>query len=83
MKVYITKYALSKGIQEYEVPVIDPNSYHVSINHAMYQQHFFEPDWHTDKKSAIQQAESMRVKKLDWLHSKIFKLRGLKFNGNS
>jgi len=79
MIVYITKYALSKGIQRYEVPDVDKNGYHVFITQAMYHENFYKPHWHTDKKSAIQEAEYMRKKKLESLDKQIWKLRGLKF----
>jgi len=79
MRVYITKYALTKGIQEYEVPVIDPNEYHVSINCITYHQLVFKPDWHTDKEEALIQAELMRFKKISSLSKQIKKIRNLKF----
>lgn len=79
MKVYITKYALSKGIQEYEVSDIKPGTEHIVIHKAMYNQHFFKPDWHTNKEEALLQAELMRLKKISSLSKQIVKLRGLKF----
>jgi len=79
MKIYITKYALTKGIQEYEVPVIDLNEYHVFISDAMRSQCFYKPDWHTDIEEALIQAELMRLKKISSLSKQIVKLRNLKF----
>ena len=79
MKVYITRYALTKGIQEYDVSDMQKGNYHVVIHEAMYNQHFFKPDWHTDIEEALIQAESMRVKKIESLESKVFDLSLLKF----
>jgi len=79
MKVYITKYALSKGIQRHEVSDIKHGTDRVFILGAMYSLWFFKPHWHTDKNTALQQAELMRLKKIASLERQIFKLRGLKF----
>jgi len=79
MIVYITKYALTQGIQEYDISDMQKGSNHVVIHEAMYNQHFFKPEWHTDKNDALQHAELMRVKKIASLERQIFKLRGLKF----
>jgi len=79
MKVYVTRYALTKGIQEYDVSDMQKGNYHVVIHEAMYNQHFFKPDWHTDIEEALIQAELMRLKKISSLSKQIVKLRNLKF----
>jgi len=84
MIVYITKYALSKGIQKYEVSenhiVSEDIEYsHILIRGARYNEEYFKPDWHTNKEESLIQAELMRLKKISSLSKQIVKLRGLKF----
>lgn len=77
MKVWITKYALTKGILEKEVEdcgdgmVKDSESYLPSYYHGT--------DWHKDKKSAVAKAEEMRIKKISSLEKQIKKLEKMNF----
>ena len=80
MKLFITKYALSCGIEEVEGIISEhfptmcsyqtPGGY---VNHA------HRNDWHTCKKNATAMAEEMRDKKIASLRKQIKKLEGLKF----
>ena len=85
MKVWITKYALSKGIIETDVYEeclgTDPSGNMISVKLNGYVSYFHGKgnDWHTTKESAIQKAEEMRKKKMDSLKKQIEKLEKMKF----
>jgi hypothetical protein len=78
MKVYVSKYALNGGIREVATNyfptekgtliVIEP------YLHARWGQ------WHTDRASAVAEAERMRVKKIASLKKSIAKLENMKFD---
>jgi hypothetical protein len=80
MKVWITKYALSKGIYEVEARACDDAP-------GMIQQtkpqniwgYFHKPDWHTSRADANERAEVMRQAKVKSLHKQIKKLEALEF----
>lgn len=79
MKVYITKYALAKGIQEREV-ILSSGTPHVCTEKiGSYSNYFLKPDWHETKEQALEQAEKMRLRKIDSLKRKIHKLENLNF----
>lgn len=82
MKVWISKYALTKGIYETDGEIC------TSINENM----FYSPsagyfhnhpagidEWHMTKGSAIRTAEQMRIKKIASLKKQIEKLENLDF----
>ena len=78
MIVYITKYALTKGIQERDVSDSQSGNSQVIYDES-YNKHFFKPDWYTDKDDALFQAELMRFKKISSLSKQIKKIRNLQF----
>lgn len=74
MKVWITKYALTKGIREFEgelrgSAVVGPH----------FVEWFYPPDWHKSREDAIAWAEKMRQKKIASLEKQIDRLKSLKF----
>lgn len=82
MKVWITKYALIRGIIEAEPGII--GSYSVSI----YRSKDYLPtnlfnirsgDIHFSKESAIKKAEEMRQKEIERLKKQIKKLEEMRF----
>lgn len=82
MKVWITKYALTKGI--YEVAVInsqdDENSVGVYCPNLPYShQRLYKPDWHETHEEAVARADEMRLKKIESLQKQINNLENLKF----
>lgn len=81
MKVYITKYALTHGIDEYDDAIVctDINVKMISVQKKGYKYHFHKPHWHETKEEAIAQAEKMRQKKIASLKKQIVKLENLKF----
>lgn len=81
MKVYITKYALTDGIQEYdnaEVSTISRTMISI-IRPGKLRLCFHKPHWHETREAAIQRAEEMRLKKIASLNKQIEKLEQLKF----
>jgi hypothetical protein len=74
VKVYITKYALTKGIQEAEASQVEPTMIRVGV--ATY---YHKPDWHENRKDAVVRAVKMRNEKIDSLRCQIIKLRILIF----
>ena len=83
MKVFITKYALTKGIFEKEAEVCTGISDDfIRVNDACgYHsgEYYNGDDWHTTKEDAIQKAEDMQQKKIIALNKQIIKLSKLKF----
>jgi len=81
MKVYITKYALTKGILEKEeAEVCKDTSLDMISVHSRYTEYYHKPDWHESKEEAIEQAEKMRERKIKNLEKQINKLKNLSFN---
>lgn len=80
-KVFITKYALTKGIIEKEAEI---NSYRDGSKYAYVRGEFngynMTRDAFFDYNNAIQNAEEMRQKKIASLKKQITKLEKLSFN---
>lgn len=79
MKVWITKYALTRGIieTEGEVSVDFPDllSAKGNVNYL----HGEGKEWHRTKESAIKKSEEMRQKKIASLKKQIEKLEEMRF----
>ena len=79
--VFITKYALTKGILEGHNAEISKNSstmIYVKLD-LLWESYFHKPYWHTNRDEAVTQAEDMRQKKLASLTKSVKKLQNLKF----
>lgn len=75
--VYVTKYALTKGIEYIEVSeTFFP--YLVQEN-IRYPRNFHIGDWFESKEDAIKKAEEMKNKKLQSLENQMKKISKLKF----
>jgi len=82
MKVWITRYALTIGIQERDAKkthastmvAVDP----VEAGFAL-TEYFHGNDWHKTRGEAILRAEEMRKAKIKSLEKKLSKLRELEF----
>ncbi len=78
-KVYITKYALSTGIEEIETELykshID-NRYYAQV---YYNRYYIGSEAFTIESQAIEKAEEMRIKKIASLKKQIEKLEKLNF----
>ena len=78
MEVWITKYALTKGI--FKLQVIDVGDGMVrSADNVLEMYHKEGRDWHRAKESAIAKAEKMRQKKITSLEKQIDKIKKLDF----
>ena len=77
MKVWITKWALTKGILE-QTADEGPDKHHwLRVDGFMC---WFLPDeWHRTEADAIAQAEAMRVRKIAALEKQLVKLKALRF----
>ena len=79
MKVYITKYALTLGIQEREVREAG-NGMVIDDSHFVGQHFQIEgKGWHRTIESAKKEAERMRQSRIKALEKQIEKLKGLTF----
>ena len=75
--VYVTRYALTKGIEYVEVR--DTFSPDFVIENAKYPRSFHKGDWFESKEDAIKKAEEMKIKKLQSLDNQFKKISKLKF----
>lgn len=89
-RAYITKYALTKGIQEVEVvdcfdvsakmvKEIPPLPAYGQFSLPAYGQYFHDDDWHRTREEAVKKAERMRALKMFSLQKQIDKLKKMKF----
>lgn len=79
MKVWITKYALTKGIIEMECVQFGDISVREVGNPFPTYYHGEGDEWHRTKESAIKKAEEMRQKKIESLKKQIKKLEEMRF----
>ncbi len=81
MKVWITKYALSEGIREAEVEKIESVPGMVSETAPFWPMAFHGEgrEWHTNRQSAEDRAEIMRLNRISSLEKQIRKLKALSF----
>ena len=77
MKVYITKYALTKGIEEMDTT--GPEGDLAVRDAVLYHRVYRPPNWHWVRASAVARAEQMRLKKIASLRKQIAKLEKLRF----
>ncbi len=75
MKIWVTKWALTKGILEYDgAEVSERSDRHVSIDRRTHLIHFHKPFWHTTREAAVEHANKMRLRKIKSLQKQIEKL---------
>lgn len=80
MKVWVTKYALTKGIMEFEADrCIDISPDMIAIRGTLGNMYFYGTDWHTTLADAKIRAENMRLQRIDTLLNQIEKLKELKW----
>lgn len=76
MKVWISKYALTKGIYEAEVEgCFDISPRMIKIGHW----YFHGDDWHHSRELAMAKAEEMRVAKIKSLQKSLKKFEAMRF----
>ena len=76
MKVWVTKYALTRGIMEVEVRLIRPDMVEDAALSCMY---YFGNEWHRIYKLAVLEANRMRTRKLDSLRKQVVRLENTEF----
>ena len=81
MRVFITKYALTMGIQEKDGRVCDyPGSTGNMIQIVgSINELYHKPYWHETREEAVEQAEKMRLSKLKSLRKSLAKFEKLTF----
>lgn len=79
MNVWITKYALTKGIFQLEANPCIGFSGMIEAAHAQYPTIYHEPDWRSTREEAVARAGEMRRKKIESLKKQISRLENLKF----
>lgn len=82
MKVWITKYALTKGIYETEAKDcfdINPDMI-VEVNDSWHQVAHHGNDWHRTHEAAVLRANEMKTKKRASLKRQLAKVETLEFN---
>lgn len=77
MKAWITKHALTAGIEELDGNQFGDHGKYFSVN-GEYSL-VCENDWHRTREAAIVRAEAMRVAKIASLRKSIAKLEKLRF----
>jgi hypothetical protein len=79
MKVWVTKYALTKGIQEVEVDRREDSQYCYSKDQWRVQYVGLGKEWHLTRDSAVTRANEMRRAKLSSLRKSFAKFEKLNF----
>lgn len=80
MKIWITKYALTKGILEKEAEVDDSKRMARVVSGLGWTEYYHRDDWHKTQEAAKAQAEVMRKKKIVSLAGQMAKLQALRFD---
>lgn len=83
MKFWITKYAMTAGIQPVEAdePRAEfPGMLSVPGKTGSYTQGFHGRDWHRTREAAVARAEEMRTAKIKSLEKSLAKMKSLKFS---
>ncbi len=81
MKAWITKYALTSGIEEREVMMEYDDGMISVVNKGGYSEFYHGEgrEWHRTKEDAVKSTEEARQKKIKNLEKQILKLKSLKF----
>lgn len=78
MKVYITKYALTRGILELDAKDISKSSCTI-INKNGWRTYYDGKEWHQTMEDAKLDANSRRIRKIASLKKQLAKLEEMKF----
>lgn len=83
MKVFITKYALNKGIIETDAEYCASNATNMIVvrkdSYSSYY-HWEGTEWHRTREAAVARAEQMRLTKIKSLKQQIERLEKLRFS---
>lgn len=78
MKVWVTKYALTQGIQTYETGVTVVGHHMVKIRiPGTFDEFFHKGEWFESEEEAIAKATEMRDAKIASIRKKLFALKAL------
>lgn len=78
MKIYVVKYALSRGILVKEVLINDKNG--IAISNNGYVEYYLVKEYVKTWDEAVILAEEMRLKKIKNLQKQLKKLEAMTFN---
>lgn len=78
MKVWVTKYALTNGIEEVEVNVNENLASVVGARFPTYY-HGEGKEWHRTREQAVKRAEDMRAARLKSLSKQVKRIEALTF----
>lgn len=79
MKVFITKYALTSGVEVKEATVWKENTNCIHIEGAVWNGFFCKPDWHDNWVDALARCEKMRSAKVKSCKKQLAKLEKMEF----
>lgn len=79
MKIWVTKYALTKGILEYEAELSPNSPTMVKVPGERLSIYFHGDDWYRSKSDAIDRANDMRDARIKSLEKTLARLRRLEF----
>lgn len=79
---YITKYALSQGIQKVEGYVCHETSMHLFRDDNSFVRYYHKGQWHRTPEEALKRAEQMRKTRVAALERKLTKFENLIFRIN-
>ena len=80
MKIWNTKYALTKGILEHDVQERSDGMVRIHTDYSYTYLHGEGKDWHRTFESAQKRAEAMRVAKIASLRKSIKQLEAMRFD---
>lgn len=80
MKVWVSKYALTKGVYEAEVRDCGTGTVNDTSKWGGFCYYGEGQEWHRTREEALTRAEKMRVAKITALHKQISKLESLDFS---
>jgi hypothetical protein len=80
LTVFVTKYALTDGIQEKQVTLNESFPNMVTGSGMFEHYHGEGKNWHRTRVGAIKRAEDMRVKKIESLQKSIKKMEQMRFS---
>ena len=75
VKVYVTKYALTSGIETYDEAEIIIGIGERKMIKVGKNQYYHKPFWHTTRKAAVEHANKIRLRKIASLQKSIAKLQ--------
>lgn len=79
MKVYVTRYALTKGIYQVEAKLVREGMVEVKSVSGTMTYYLHGKDWHETKESAIARAEEMRKTKIGSLKKQVARFEKMDF----